>query len=92
MTQCVIIQARGKLHTIMSRSHRKTPITGNTTADSDKDFKQRANRKARHTNKIRLDHLEFDFIDNREAFSSWWGDKDGKSYFDPDKYPELMRK
>jgi hypothetical protein len=32
----------------MSRSYRKTPVCGNTTASSDKEFKELVNRTLRH--------------------------------------------
>ncbi|AGA08976.1 hypothetical protein [Sinorhizobium meliloti] len=75
----------------MARSRRRTPITGMTTAESDKGFKVKEHRRER----VALRALD---ISSQEPQSSkvfgnpWRGDKDGKQRFDPAMYPQLMRK
>jgi hypothetical protein len=83
----------------MSRSHRKTPITGITKSESEKDDKQRAHRRARLASKRstkstvlaggyeeqRSVKLEHP-KSGRASFA-----KDGKQWFGR-RYPELLRK
>ena len=57
----------------MSRSRRKIPLRGITTAESEKKD-------------------EMLLIHRRQAGDPWLMDKDGKAFFNPEKYPELMRK
>ena len=72
----------------MSRSKRKTPITGITTASSEKKEKRLANRKLRRvTNEmIRRGSLEDDLIlpEIRDVSNVWLMEKDGKMWHDPD--------
>lgn len=78
----------------MSRSKRKTPITGNTTSESEKQAKRAYNRRYRHVCKLVIaNDTEHSLIPSLREHSNPWGmDKDGKSRFDPGRYPELMRK
>lgn len=78
----------------MSRSRRKTPITGITTAESEKKDKRLANRAERRINKLLLKYYqdESKLRAKREVSNVWVMDKDGKQRFDPTKYPQLMRK
>jgi hypothetical protein len=84
--------------TIMSRSKRSQPITGITTAESEKDWKRDANRKLRravHQTLHQLpaadpDALILPVMD--EVVNQYSGPKDGKQHFDPRKHPQLMRK
>lgn len=78
----------------MSRSRRKTPVTGITTATSEKQDKRSANRRLRRRVKQRLDESpEIDVLPLKREISNVWAmDKDGKFRFDPERYPELMRK
>lgn len=79
----------------MSRSRRKTPIRGITTADSDHDWKKASSRKLRHRVKQHLTAtLDGDrFAGKRwDLVNPWSSQKDGKFWFDPDKRGELMRK
>jgi hypothetical protein len=78
----------------VSRSRRRTPITGITTAASDHRWKKAAARKLRRRVK---QHLEATLDGDRFAGKRWdlvdpWtSDKDGKTYRrDPDA--ETMRK
>ena len=78
----------------MSRSRKKTPITGITTAESEKKDKRLANRSERRINKWLLKYYqdEAKLRAKREVSNVWGMDKDGKQRFDPTKYPQLMRK
>tara|TARA_R110000822_G_C14996237_1_gene460243 strand:+ start:161 stop:370 length:210 start_codon:yes stop_codon:yes gene_type:complete len=58
----------------MSRSTRKTPIFGNTTAESDKEFKQASNRA------IRRSRNQGEEPHDKEHGDPWKSAKDGKSY------------
>ena len=68
----------------MSRSFKKTPISGNTTATSEKRDKRRANRLLRRVVKILLekdpeeDEQNFPIMD--EVADVWSFGKDGKSW------------
>ena len=72
----------------MSRSRRKTPMRGITTAESEKKDKQLANRKERHRNRQLLGYFldETLLMHRRQAGNPWLMDKDGKAFFDPEKY------
>lgn len=78
----------------MSRSHRKTPIAGITSARSDARWKAMAARKLRHRVKQDLEaSLDGDkFAGKRwDLVDPWSSEKDGKHYWrDPD--PKLLRK
>jgi hypothetical protein len=78
----------------MSRSRRKTPICGITTASSDARWKAMAaralRRQVRQDLNVTLDGDRFagkrwDMVD------PWTSEKDGKSWFGA-HHPELMRK
>ncbi|MEL7363701.1 MAG: hypothetical protein AAFN13_16615 [Bacteroidota bacterium] len=79
----------------MSRSRKKTPISGITTATSEKYDKRLANRRLRR--RVRQ-HLATGHIDSadlpllREVSNVWAMDKDGKLYFDPATHPKRLRK
>ncbi|PTD20431.1 hypothetical protein [Sphingomonas fennica] len=73
----------------MSRSRRKIPIAGVTTAASDKPFKQSEHGRERTAAKIAL--AKGDEPASRKAFGDpWRGEKDGKA-FRPDD-PSVYRK
>lgn len=86
----------------MSRSRRKTPITGITNAASEKKDKQIWHRRFRHkirdilrrTNEDEIDDIELPV--EKEVSSTWAMDKDGKQYIgdmeDQEYKEELMRK
>lgn len=78
----------------MARSRRKRPICGITTSDTEKEDKRIANRKLRRKVKQRLaTEAEPETLPHvREVSDPWAMDKDGKQPFNPEKYPELMRK
>lgn len=78
----------------MSRSRRKTPVDGMTTARSEKQDKRLYNRRYRRVTK-QMVHVEpeRELLPHLREYSDPWGmDKDGKHRFDPLKYPERMRK
>lgn len=77
----------------MSRSHRKLPIVGNTTSESEKRDKRTANRRLRGAVRLALHedpHATLPVL--REVSDVWVMNKDGKQWFDADKHPNLMRK
>jgi hypothetical protein len=78
----------------MSRSRRKLPFIGITTAVSEKEDKRIANRKERRLNREMLHSPVEDTLlcHKREVGNPWLFAKDGKSRFDPQVYPELVRK
>jgi hypothetical protein len=78
----------------MSRSCRKTPIVGITTAASEKRDKQLANRRLRRVVKrVLRDEPEAQVLPlKREVSDVWAMDKDGKCWFDAGRHAELMRK
>lgn len=68
----------------MSRSRRKTPIFGNTTAKSDHPWKKAASRKVRRRVKQTLTAtLDGDrFVGKRwELVNPWSSEKDGKHWW-----------
>lgn len=79
----------------MTRSRRKTSIIGNLNADSEQADKHHAHRNKRRLVRTLLQSGETDLvsiIDVRHVSSTWSFAKDGRSYFDADKHPHLMRK
>jgi hypothetical protein len=77
----------------MSRSKRRTPIFGNTKAESEKADKQLAHRRARRCLKQILDDEEAleEFPPDNRHTNSYDMDKDGKHYWH-DADEEDMRK
>lgn len=66
----------------MSRSRKKTPITGNTKARSEKQDKQLWHRRFRHKERLRLlRDPEGLSVDKNEVSSTWNMAKDGKHWF-----------
>lgn len=59
----------------MSRSRRKTPVFGFTTATSEKQDKRLANRRLR-----RVVHQGKLYVRLRDVSNVWSFDKDGKKY------------
>lgn len=64
----------------MSRSKKKTKIQGITTAKSEKENKQEANRKLRRIVKQIVKTQKTDLPQKREVSNVWCFDKDGKRY------------
>jgi ATP-dependent Zn protease len=77
----------------MSRSRIKTPITGNAAnAKSEKADKQKANRVLRARVRVALNNDAEVMPELREVSEVYTFAKDGKSYFDADAQPKLLRK
>lgn len=74
----------------MSRSHRKTPVCGITTAESDKLFKAAEHRRERRA--VRSVLPGEDAPAPKQFGNPWASPKDGKQWFDPARQPKLMRK
>lgn len=70
----------------MSRSYRKTPITGIAVCDSEKDDKRRAHRRRRAA-----ERSHGRFVDLREVSDVWDMGKDGKAWWG-DRAGRLLRK
>lgn len=64
----------------MSRSKRKTPKTGITTAESEKQDKRKANRKFRRKTKLQVKKGGINISELREVSNVWSFDKDGKMF------------
>lgn len=78
----------------MSRSRRKTPIGGITTAKSEALWKAKAARKLRVATRVLLaKHPEGETLSGKrwEVANPWDGPKDGKSWFGG-AHPKDMRK
>jgi len=72
----------------MSRSKKKTPKFGNTTSETEKDDKRKANRKFRHITKIQVRKGDENFAAINDISNVWLFAKDGKTYIKnpPKKY------
>lgn len=75
----------------MSRSKKKTPIVGITTAETEKKNKLEANRKLRRLNRIKIRKGDFEFFQLREISNVWGFDKDGKRYLKRPDRKDLMK-
>ncbi|WKB82442.1 hypothetical protein [Cellulophaga omnivescoria] len=64
----------------MSKSEKKTKIRGITTAKSEKENKQDANRKYRRIVKQKVKSNESELPKIREISNVWSFNKDGKKY------------
>lgn len=64
----------------MSRSRKKNKMHGNTTAKSEKENKQDANRKLRRATKQKVNSGETILPKLREVSNIWSFNKDGKTY------------
>ncbi len=79
----------------MSRSKRKHPITGFTTSESDKWWKELASGRLRRRVKLFILRGRYDlakWLRNEDVTCSFTDPKDGRQIFDPKEHPELMRK
>ena len=78
----------------MSRSQRRSPVTGITTAESEKADKILAHkRERRKVTAILQSDMDPQTLPHRRELSNPWAmDKDGKARFDPQRHPQLMRK
>jgi len=79
---------------IMSRSKRKTSIIGTAVSCSEKRDKTVYNRRYRHACKqfLQID-CQIELLPHLKEYSNPWSmSKDGRSWFDAKKFPEMMRK
>lgn len=77
----------------MTRSYKHTPVVGMTTAESDRGYKKMRASRERARERELIAHGEWDALEHELVpWEVWDTDKDGKMWFDPDEYPELMRK
>jgi len=78
----------------MSRSRKKQPFVGMSTATSEKEDKRAWHRRLRRTNKMVLsDAGDEEKLRRRNELCSLWNmSKDGKWRFRPAEWPRLMRK
>ena len=78
----------------MSRSKKRTPISGIAGASSEKQDKRLYNRRYRRVCEqfLRVNPAG-ELMPHLRGYSNPWAmAKDGKVWFDPEKYPERMRK
>ena len=77
----------------MSRSKRKTPICGITTAETEKTEQAAWHRRHRHAEKVRINAqgIEYVGLSHKEHSDPWSMSKDGKKYWTTLR-PDLMRK
>lgn len=75
----------------MSRSKKKTKIGWFTNAKSEKEDKQKANRKFRRIIRQIVKSKKADFPIKREISNIWCFDKDGKRYFSEMKDKEMRK-
>jgi hypothetical protein len=78
----------------MTRSRKKTPISGITTVRSEKRDKRLGNRRVRRAVKQALaTSVDVDILPHRrELTNPWTMAKDGKIWFNADRFPEVLRK
>lgn len=79
----------------MSRSYRKKPICGVTTAKSEKKDKRLVNRLFRRASRNRIKSNRDPFYNLKEISDIWDFAKDGKVYYCDKmitKYPKILRK
>ena len=81
----------------MARSRKHTPISGHTTAKSEKEDKRNCNRALRRNNKQKVHTEDYEiFLEKEEVMTPWEMAKDGKAWIgdlsDKDWFPKAMRK
>lgn len=77
----------------MSKSFKKNPYVGNTTAESEKQDKRLNNRRLRRQTRQAIQKCQYDALPMLKDVSNPYGmDKDGKHRFDPIEFPEQLRK
>lgn len=74
----------------MTRSHRRTPISGFTKSNSEKRDKQLEHRKWRAQLKEHLYHERWDLAQTDDYTSNWWWDKDGKHWYGTRPYRDRI--
>lgn len=79
----------------MSRSRKKTPITGITLAETEKEFKQQEHQRERARVRTALANLdeESDVLPHPNEFGNpWAGPKDGRRYHGGTPYEKKAKK
>lgn len=78
----------------MTRSRRRTPIIGFTTAGSERRAKRFASRALRRRIRVLLRRAAPPDVlpTSRELSDCWAWPKDGRQRFDPGRFPALLRK
>ena len=64
----------------MARSRKKVPITGITSAKTEKSNKRKANRKFRRLTKVQIKKGDTQLVSIKEVSNVWSFDKDGKQF------------
>lgn len=80
-----------EINLLMSRSRRKNPIIGITTAETEKKNKLEANRRLRRLNRIKIHKGDFELFQLREISNVWMFDKDGKQYLKKPYWKDIMK-
>ena len=75
----------------MSRSRKKTPITGITTSKTEKSNKRKANRIFRRTTKIQMRKGDEELLLMKEVANVWSFDKDGKQFLQNPNAKDLRK-
>lgn len=74
----------------MSRSRRKTPISGYTTSESNKPFKQQEHRRERRHVNCMLTVGKYDDMPHHKKYGNEWASpRDGKGWWGDYKYGGL---
>ena len=79
----------------MSRSRKKYPITGITTAETEKEFKQQEHQRERARVRTALADLDVEgevLPDSKQFGNPWSGPKDGKRYHGGKTYEKEAKK
>ena len=77
----------------MSRSYKRTPITGIHGSNGEKFYKRARSGKERAKVRELLAAGAYEDLEEELApWDEWSTARDGKTWFDPDDFPKLMRK
>ena len=77
----------------MSRSRRKSPVSGVTLSETEKEWKQHSSRMQRRGESVAVAAAGQDDPDlPSKRAQNHWGPKEGKYRFDPQEQPKRMRK
>ena len=76
----------------MSRSRRKSPFVGYTTAETDKPWKQQSARQVRRaSHQVLATTLDGDAVPDRRTVGDTWGLKDGKQRIADPRHKDLRK-
>jgi len=77
----------------MTKSFKKTPITGITHSESERNYKRLRSSQERMRVREALAHGEYELLEGELVpWDEWSTGRDGKRYFNPEEFPKLMRK